>query len=187
MARIRTIKPDIWEDRKIGRCSILARLNFHGLISMADDEGRGQGDLKWLMGRLHAFMGGLTEDSMSESLAELEKVGCVVFYEVNGERYYWLPNFLKHQRINRPTPSRIPAYSGNSHGPIHEESGSLHGGLNAGRDRIGLDLGTDGSGARSGADRSGSTEGAAASAKAPAAPTLAEKKAAAKKLLGVEP
>lgn len=41
MARIRSLKPVIWESEKVGRMSALSRLNFIGLISLADDHGRG--------------------------------------------------------------------------------------------------------------------------------------------------
>ena len=38
MARIRTIKPSLWDSEKIGRLQDFARLTFIGLISIADDE-----------------------------------------------------------------------------------------------------------------------------------------------------
>ena len=40
MARIRTVKPDIWTDEKFVELSPLARLLFIGLWNFADDEGR---------------------------------------------------------------------------------------------------------------------------------------------------
>ena len=38
--RIRTLKPELWQDEKIGNLSRDARLLFIGLVTMADDEGR---------------------------------------------------------------------------------------------------------------------------------------------------
>jgi hypothetical protein len=38
--RIRTIKPELWQDEKVGGLSRDARLLFIGLVTMADDEGR---------------------------------------------------------------------------------------------------------------------------------------------------
>jgi hypothetical protein len=106
--RIRSIKPEIWEDEKLGRCSVLARLNFKGLISLADDAGRGPGTAAWLRGRLHAYAEDVTSDEMRTSLEELKQAGLAVFYEVKGQTYYYLPGFLKHQKINRPSPPRFP-------------------------------------------------------------------------------
>jgi hypothetical protein len=40
MSRIRTIKPEFWEDEGNGRLSALARLLFIATFNMADDEGR---------------------------------------------------------------------------------------------------------------------------------------------------
>lgn len=38
--RIRTLKPELWQNEKVGDLSHGARLLFVGLITMADDEGR---------------------------------------------------------------------------------------------------------------------------------------------------
>jgi hypothetical protein len=38
MARIRTIKPEFWQDEKVGKLSILARLLFIGMNNFTDDE-----------------------------------------------------------------------------------------------------------------------------------------------------
>lgn len=36
------------------------------------------------------------------------RIRLVVLYIVNGQAYYYLPNFTKHQTINRPTASTFP-------------------------------------------------------------------------------
>jgi len=108
MARIRTIKPEIWTDEKLGTCSILARLNFKGLISLADDEGRGRGSVRGLLSGLHGFTRDVTEEAMDNALGELEAAGMVVFYTIGGQRYYFVKNFAKHQKIDRPSPSKLP-------------------------------------------------------------------------------
>lgn len=119
-ARIRTLKPEIWEDEKLGRCSIGARLLFIGLITQADDEGRFKAAPTTLRARVfphddpleHANgqlpgigAGGLDVDGW---LDELAAAGIVRLYEVRGERFGDLPGWLKHQRIQRPSPSTIP-------------------------------------------------------------------------------
>ena len=39
MTRIRTIKPEFWEDEKLANFSFAARLFFIGLWNIADDQG----------------------------------------------------------------------------------------------------------------------------------------------------
>jgi hypothetical protein len=184
MARIRTIKPEFWEDEKLGRLCDLDRLNFLGLISLADDEGRGRGSAEWLCHRLHPYSVNGHIKVMAQSLARLETINVVRLYEIDGQHFYQLRNFKRHQRINRPTESRLPSLpepSVNTHGILIEPSpreGSLRESERNG----------------SGAETIGSPgEGAASSALAPAAPPkkgaeLTEAlRAKAKKALGISP
>lgn len=109
MARIRTIKPQLWESQKLGRLSTLSRLNFIGLISMADDQGRGRGDTRFLFGHLHAYAKSVTESDVQKSFDELEKNHLVAFYDVEDCRYYALPGWHEHQVISHPSASDKPA------------------------------------------------------------------------------
>lgn len=117
MARIRTIKPEMWGSEGIGSCSLAARLTFIGLISIADDEGRGHGHPRYLFGQLHAYSPDLDLAALARALAELARVPegpgqkpLVVFYQSGGSTYYWLPGFLgpNGQKIDHPSPSKLP-------------------------------------------------------------------------------
>src|SRR4051794_16207010 len=44
-------------------------------------------------------------------LRELETHGCIRRYEVDGATYLDIPKWLKHQKIDRPTKSRLPDWS----------------------------------------------------------------------------
>ena len=109
MARIRTIKPEMWDSEKLGRCSALARLNFVGLISLADDEGRGRGGPRLLFGRLHAYAEDVDQAKCFKGFEELEKVGLVRFYEVDRCRYYLIPGWDHNQKIEKAKLSKLPA------------------------------------------------------------------------------
>lgn len=125
MARIRTIKPDFWEDEKLGRLEDIDRLNFLGLISLADDEGRGRGAAEWLCNRLHPYSVNGHRMLMEDSMNRLETANLVRFYEVDGQRFYQLRNFNRHQKINRPSPSKLPCLpepSVKAHGMIIDAS-----------------------------------------------------------------
>jgi hypothetical protein len=108
MARIRTIKPTLWESEKLGRLSVLARLNFVGLISLADDEGRGRGERRYLIGRLHPYAEDVEEIDFVQAIGELEQECLVAFYNVNKARYYALPGWKQHQYIEKWRTSDIP-------------------------------------------------------------------------------
>lgn len=43
-------------------------------------------------------------------LFELEREGCLVRYSVESTNYVQLCNWLKHQKIDKPTPSKIPEF-----------------------------------------------------------------------------
>ena len=108
MARIRTIKPEFQRSQSMGRCSRDARLAFIELWPQADDTGRLPASSRMLASLLFPY----DDDAprlIDGWLAELAREGCVVRYTVNGDDYLEITNFLKHQRIDHPSPSRIPA------------------------------------------------------------------------------
>lgn len=121
MARIRTIKPEFWSDEKLSECSLSARLTFIGLWSFADDEGRMEYQPVRL--RMQIFpCGSVTLSKLTEYVGELTEYSLIRVYLVDGKQYLDIPGFAKHQRINRPTPSRLPEYSVSAHGGITERS-----------------------------------------------------------------
>lgn len=124
MARIRTIKPEFWTDERIVELSPMARLFFIGMWNFADDHGgieRGARQLK-----MRILPG---DDVEAEPLVqELLRSGMVFEYEADGAQYLNIKNFLKHQRINRPSPQRIPSF--NEGAQLPEDSLRTHGGFN---------------------------------------------------------
>lgn len=111
MPRIRTIKPELWESEKLGRLSVLARLSFVGLISLADDEGRGRGDPAFLFARLHAYAPDVGPKDMRKALDEIAGVGLAAFYQAAGCSYYAIPTWADNQKIDKPSTSKLPAPS----------------------------------------------------------------------------
>ena len=98
MARIRTIKPEFWTDEKLAPLSPLTRLTFLGLVSMADDAGRLVDSVKLLDGLLFSE----TEDSVTESLKELETVGVIQRgLSSNGKKIIQIVGWFKHQKIEK--------------------------------------------------------------------------------------
>lgn len=101
------IDPSFWTDEKLGECSIQERLLFMGLISHADDEGYGRANPKLLRSSIFPY-DDLRASDFEKWLSNLGGLNLVVLYTVNGQAYYYLPNFTKHQTINKPTKSDLP-------------------------------------------------------------------------------
>jgi len=79
-----------------------------GLISNADDEGRGRANIKLIKSAIFPYDDDLTIKKVSIMLTNLYKTESVDLYTVDGQDFYCLPNFLKHQKINRPVASKLP-------------------------------------------------------------------------------
>jgi len=109
VARIRTVKPSLFEDEKLLRCTIPARFLFIGLLVEADDDGRMLASPKRVSGAVFPNDDDVTPKRVARWLDELEREGRVLRYDVEGVTYLWIPNFRKHQRIDHPTPSKLPA------------------------------------------------------------------------------
>lgn len=108
MARIRTIKPEFFTDEKLVEVSFAARLLFQGLWVFGDDEGRTPYSPRRI--KMQIFPG--DDVDIDKLLGELLRIGVVHRYAASdGAEYLEVKNFSKHQRINKPTPSRIPAPS----------------------------------------------------------------------------
>jgi len=107
MARNRMIKPDFWDDEKLSKLSRDARLTFIGLWSHADDVGISKGNTKWLNNNIFPY-DEIKPDTFEKWIDELIRMRLIMPYEVSGEKFIHIRNFLKHQTINKPTPSKNP-------------------------------------------------------------------------------
>lgn len=105
MARIRCIKPEFWSDEKLAECSFAARLLFIGTWNFADDEGRMEYSPKRL--KMQVFPGDNID--VAPLVEELKSHGLVIVYRIESRDFLCIPKFKKHQRIDKPTASKIPA------------------------------------------------------------------------------
>ena len=113
MARIRTIKPEFPHSESLGRVSRDARLCFVLLWTQADDSGRLRGSSRMLASLLFPY----DDDApalMDGWLGDLERIGSIRRYEVDGKHYIDIPNWLKHQRIDHPGKSAHPDFVASS-------------------------------------------------------------------------
>jgi hypothetical protein len=105
--RIRTIKPQFWENEDMAELSVEARLTFIGLWCFADREGRLEDRPKLIWGRLWRYEPAVDVEKI---LCELSGAGFILRYAIESRQYIQVVNFTKHQKPNsREAQSEIPA------------------------------------------------------------------------------
>ena len=107
MARIRTIKPEFPQSESMGRVSRESRLCFILLWTLADDAGRLRGNSRMLASLLYPY----DDDAkklIERWLTELHDQRCITRYTVDGDSYIQISAWLTHQKIDKPSPSKIP-------------------------------------------------------------------------------
>ena len=120
MARIRTIKPEFPQSESMGRVSRDARLLFILLWTIVDDSGKARADSRMLARTLYPYDDGedgavkTSRSDIEQWLAELEEEKCVARYVVEGNTYLQICNWLNHQKIDKPTPSKLPDFDESS-------------------------------------------------------------------------
>jgi hypothetical protein len=109
MARMRSLKPEYWGDMKMARVSRDARLLYLALWNQSDEWARCHGDTRWIKGHCLPYDDDLNLKAIDRLLDELERIDRILRYEVDGERFIYLPKLAKHQRLEpAKTPSRLP-------------------------------------------------------------------------------
>jgi hypothetical protein len=111
VSRIRSVKPEWLEDELVFASSD-ARVLSIALILLADDYGNGRAHPVYLLSR--AFPGKVP-DTLANALEELRNLRFVTLYEVDGQKYFSIRNWNKHQRVDKPGKAIIP-------GPPTEQS-----------------------------------------------------------------
>ncbi len=107
MARIRTIKPEFPHSESMGRVSREARLCFILLWTIADDAGRLRGNSRMLASLLYPYDDD-AKNHIEKWLTQLSSEGCIARYEVDGTSYLQVCNWGSHQKIDKPSASKLP-------------------------------------------------------------------------------
>lgn len=108
MARKRMISPEIWASSSFAELSDFAKIVFIGLISNADDEGKGESDSALLKSTLFPRDEKKRAADVKSALSEIARSTSTLFYSVEGKNYYVLTKWKVYQKLDRPTPSKIP-------------------------------------------------------------------------------
>ncbi|WP_432114693.1 hypothetical protein [Streptomyces sp. S1] len=117
MARIRTLKPEAFESDDLGAVDVTAMVTFFGLLTQADDSGRHRDHPAIIAGRIWPVREEHTPAHVAVDLEQLAGRGLVCRYiGCDGKSWLHIVTWDKHQKINRPSPSRLPRC------PVHEQA-----------------------------------------------------------------
>lgn len=119
------IHTDIWADEGFLELSFLARLLYIGLVTLADDEGRGIANAKSIKARIFAGDDISVKDVEEALEAVCKNTHCEV-YEVDGVAYYQLGKWRAYQQIS-PSHKVASTYPGKTPGPVRKSPGLLRG------------------------------------------------------------
>ncbi|WP_416484264.1 hypothetical protein [Streptomyces sp. CL12] len=110
MARIRTIKPEAFTSESLAEVTVEAERTFFGLLTQADDHGRHRDNAAIIAGLLWPLRAEHTSVHVEDDLQQLANAGLVCRYTgCDGRRYVHIVTWSEHQKIDKPSQSRLPA------------------------------------------------------------------------------
>lgn len=104
----RIIKESAFLSDKIASLSDFQFRLWVGLITQADDAGRGDARPAIIKGHIFALRERVTIKDVDDALHALAAYGCVSLYSVDGKPYYMFPGWTEHQRVRDVKP-KYPA------------------------------------------------------------------------------
>jgi hypothetical protein len=117
MARIRTVKPELWTNERVATCSPEAVLTFIGLLTQSDDHGRHRDNAAIIAGVLWPLRAEHTPVHVEDDLTQLAEAGLICRYNgCDGRRYLHIVGWQEHQKIDKPSQSRTPVCIGHHPG-----------------------------------------------------------------------
>lgn len=129
MARKRMLDPNIWVSEDVAMLSVFARLMFIGMISNADDEGKGRANVAYLKSTIFPYDEDISTRKVNDALKAISEHCSVEIYTVDGKQYYRFKNWKNWQKVEKPSPSQIPnpqrtfgEHSGSNRGIVGDES-----------------------------------------------------------------
>ena len=99
--------PNFWQSEDVARLSRFARLLLLGMISNADDQGRGRANVNYLKSTVFPY-DEVQSDEVAQALKQIGEHIAVALYDVEGSSYYAFTNWGKWQKVDKPRASVIP-------------------------------------------------------------------------------
>jgi len=110
----RFLSKSISTSEQLGDVSLAADFLFGRCIPHLDRDGRMSGNPTLIKATICPLRPDITEEMIPRLLDELQAVGLLRWYTVDGKQVVEMPSFRKHQRgmkYEREAPSRFPAFS----------------------------------------------------------------------------
>lgn len=101
------IDPHFWRSLSVSRLNYFERVMLVGMISNADDYGKGYADVAAVRSDIFYFED-ISSRKIETALKHIWDNISVTFYVIDKVRYYRFDNWTKFQKLDHPTPSQIP-------------------------------------------------------------------------------
>lgn len=127
MADGRMLKKAISDSRRLAELeSDTNRLLYTWMIPHLDVEGRITADPDLFKGKVAPRLKNVTPEKVVSALDDMARVGLILLYEVDGDKYLELYNFHKHNKVREdregksliPPPTDLPDNSGRTQGQV---------------------------------------------------------------------
>ncbi|MEV7121169.1 hypothetical protein [Kitasatospora griseola] len=110
MSRIRPVKPEAYTSETLAELTIYAERTFFGLATECDDRGRHKDHAAIIYGKLWVVRADQTPVDVEDHLMQMERVGLIHRYTgCDGKRYLHYITWDRHQKIDKPSLSRLPS------------------------------------------------------------------------------
>lgn len=100
----RIIKESICDNERIASLKDFEFRLWVGLITQADDAGRGDARPQIIKGRVFPLRDQVTLKNIDDGLHALESTGLITLYTVGGRLFFWFPGWAEHQRVRDSRP-----------------------------------------------------------------------------------
>lgn len=101
MARIRSIKPEFWDDEHLASLPIACRLFYIGCWTFADDQGVFSANPSFLKSRIFPYDDDLKVEDVRSWLKALENKKMIIPFSHERDSYYIVRKFAEHQVIDK--------------------------------------------------------------------------------------
>lgn len=101
------IDPNIWTSEDVSKLDMIERLLLIGMFSNADDFGKGRANPIYLRSTIFPY-DDIPVEVIQKGLDKISKMINIVFYEVDGSKYYKFTHWDTWQTVQKPQESRIP-------------------------------------------------------------------------------
>ena len=107
MARNRMLNPEFWLDEDLAKLSAHARLLYQGLWGICDDNYATLPNRpEWIKAQVFPY----EQLDIRLLLGELSVSGHIILFRFEEQEYWYIKNFFKHQKVERPSKPKYPKY-----------------------------------------------------------------------------